>query len=156
MPGLRDYLKEKAKEHDLVQRLERRREWVDAVTRLIKQLESWLHDADPEKVLIVYRTDHPALEQHLGHYDVPGLEVVFGDARVQIIPMGRNVLRAGDVGSPQTRAAGRVDITDGGNKFYLFRYVIDGADQWVVQDASGKVRILDREVFDKIMLELLS
>lgn len=156
MPGLRDYLQEKAKEHNMVERLERRREWVAAVTRLIEQLETWLREADPQRLLSVYRTMRPALEQHLGHYEVPGLEVVFGDTQVRIIPMGRHVLRSGDLGSPQTRAAGRVDITDGAKKYYLFRYVLDSTDQWVVQHWNGTVKNLDREVFDEIMLELLS
>src|SRR6266700_2738843 len=124
MPGLRDYLQEKAKEHNMVERLERRREWVAAVTKLIEQLENWLREADPQRLLSVYTTMHPKLEQHLGHYDVPGLEVVFGDTQVRIIPVGRAVLRSGDLGSPQTRAVGRVDISNGGRKLYLFRYVV--------------------------------
>ena len=156
MPGLRDYLQEKAKEHNMVERLERRREWVAAVTKLMEQLETWLREADPQRLLSVYTTMHPKLEQHLGHYDVPGLEVVFGDTQVRIIPVGRAVLSSGDLGSPQMQAVGRVDVSGSGRKFYLFRYVVDGTDQWVVQHWNGTVRKLDREVFDEIMLELLS
>src|SRR5260370_41149915 len=131
MSRLRESLSEKAKENDMVRRLEVRREWVAAVTRLMQQLETWLQEADPEKLLSVYTTMHPAREQHLGHYDVPGLEVEFRDTRVRILPVGRNVLRSGDLGTPETRAAGRVDITKGGNKCYLFRDVLDGTDHWV-------------------------
>lgn len=159
MPRLSDFLSEKAKDLNQVERKRRRDEWVESVTRLMAQFRTWLREADPQNLLTISGHDLDKLEQGLGAYRVPALDIEFEDALVRIVPVGRNVIRFRNMGGTvQTlQAEGRVDITDGARKYTLYRTQTDGADRWVaVGESEVNPQPLDQALFERIMLELLS
>jgi DNA/RNA-binding domain of Phe-tRNA-synthetase-like protein len=54
------------------------------------------------------------------------------------------------------RAFGRVDLTDGGEKFMIFRSRKDPEDEWmIVEDRGYVVRKFDRRSFEDAMQSLL-
>src|SRR5436190_1422248 len=114
--------KKRAQQSHSKERRERRDEWVTAVGRLIEQLRSWLTESDPAGVLDVVPIEIERTEQALGIYTVPGLKISLGEAAVQVVPVGRNVVGiVGPQGDVGIRAEGRVDITDGVRRFILYR-----------------------------------
>src|SRR4051794_22353682 len=66
----------------------RREEWVEAVRRLMKQLEGWLREADRDGVLDIQEEEHDLREESLGRYTAPGLRVRLGAREVSIRPVG--------------------------------------------------------------------
>jgi hypothetical protein len=157
MQTLREFLRDKAREDDQRERLQRREEWLTAVNHLIRQLRAWLEAVDSEKLLMIYDQEYDKLEQGLGMYKVSGLNVGLRDSLVKIIPVSRNVVASveskGDAG---VRAEGRVDISDGLRKYILYRTLRDGRDRWYALDEQYKATLLDQARFEEIMQDLLS
>jgi hypothetical protein len=60
------------------------------------------------------------------------------------------------VAIPPTRAAGRVDITDGVRKFGLYRTSTQGQDTSYVIDERGEESLLSRESLERILMDLMS
>jgi hypothetical protein len=59
-------------------------------------------------------------------------------------------------GEAETRAQGRVDLTDGGQTYMLYRVPSSSGMTWVmVDDEDYKVSPLDRESFERALLSLL-
>ena len=157
MSTLRELLKEKAHESNQRERREKRDEWVAAVKRLIGQFREWLREADPEQVLDVMTLDIEKLEQGLGTYHVPGLEISLDDTTVRVLPVGRNVVGfVGPRGDAGIRAVGRIDITDGSQKYILYRTTEGGEDRWYALDGRFEATLLDQHRFEAIMRDLLS
>jgi hypothetical protein len=51
---------------------------------------------------------------------------------------------------------GRVDLTDGGEKFMLFRSQMDPSDEWIiVEDKGYTAKKFDRQSFEEAMQSLL-
>lgn len=141
------------------QELERRRcreEWVAAVDRLVTQLWRWLDEANTDNLLELELLDLERREQGLGTYHVKGLAISFGERAVKIIPVGRSVLaHLGPYAEPgHENAEGRVDITNGINKYHLYRKL--PGERWLVQDESAGIRPLDKAQFEVILQALLS
>src|SRR3954467_291894 len=97
MMTFREFLQKKAGEQRDIQRRQRREEWVAAVGQLMDQLRAWLAESDPDHLLDVVPLEVEKVEPGLGFYQVPSLKVGVGDASVQVMPVGRNVV--GVVGS---------------------------------------------------------
>jgi hypothetical protein len=152
--SLRDFLKEKAREQSQRERLVRRQEWVNAVSRLIDQCEAWLLEADPERVLQIVRLEFDKVEAGLGNYTVPGLKVSLDETKITIMPVGRNVASHRDIA--KVRAAGRIDISDGARRYILYRNEQGDGDSWVVWDEQYRETQLDQARFEEIMKDLLS
>ena len=75
------------------------------------------------------------------------------------MPVGRTVLaHLGPYAQPgHENAEGRVDITNGAYKYFLYRQLNDAGDeQWLVQDERSEIQPLDRERFEAILQDLLS
>jgi len=154
--SFREFLKEKAKEKDHVERRQRREEWVAAISRLIAQFLTWLQEADPEGVLEIFPVDLEKAEQGLGPYQVPGLTIRLSEAVVQVIPVARNVVGyVGTRGDHGVKAEGRIDMTDGARKYILYRTLADG-EHWYVLDERYQPTPLDRERFVAVLQDLLS
>jgi hypothetical protein len=155
MLTLREFLHNKAQEENQTQRRERRNEWI--ADRLIKQICAWLAEADPDKVLEIIPLDLEKAEPELGVYRVPGLKLVAGDASVQVVPVGRNVVGlVGPRGEVSLRAEGRVDITDGVRKYILYRTLQDGRENWYALNERFEATVLDRGRLEAILVDLLS
>ena len=136
-----------------------REEWIAAVDRLLAQLRAWLTDADTAKLVDLEPLEFEKREQGLGAYHIHGLAIHFGERTVKVVPVGRNVLaHLGPYAEAgHENAEGRVDITNGAYKYYLFRKLNDaGAEQWLLQDERSAIRPLDREQFEAILQDLLS
>ena len=136
-----------------------REEWVAAVDRLLAQLRAWLADAGTAELLDLQPLDFEKREQGLGAYHIQGLAINFGESTVKVVPVGRTVLaHLGPYAQPgHENAEGRVDITNGAYKYFLYRQLNDAGDeQWLVQDERSEIQPLDRERFEAILQDLLS
>jgi hypothetical protein len=136
---------------------ERREEWITAVRGLLEQLQTWLAESDPGKVLDVVPIELRRIEPDLGLYLAPGLKISLNHAAVEVLPVGRNVVgMVGPHGDAGIRADGRVDITDGVRKYILYRTLNNGREKWYALDERFQARPLDRSRFETILQELLS
>jgi hypothetical protein len=135
-----------------------RDEWVAAVGRLIGQLRAWLTDAGTADLLDLEPLEFEKREQWLGTYHIQGLAINFGERTVKVVPVGRIVAaHLGPYAEPgHEKAEGRVDITNGAYKYFLYRKLTDAGEQWLVQDEHADIRPLDRERFEAILQDLLS
>jgi hypothetical protein len=136
-----------------------REEWIAAVDRLLAQLRAWLAEAGTADLLNLEPLEFEKREQGLGAYHIQGLAINFGETTVKVVPVGRNVLahlgRYAEAG--HEKAEGRVDITNGAYKYFLYRKLNDaGEEQWLVQDERSDIRPLDQERFEAILQDLLS
>jgi hypothetical protein len=139
-------------------RRQRREEWIAAVDRLLAQLRAWLTDAGTAELLDLEPLDFEKREQGLGTYHIQGLAIHFGESTVKVVPVGRTVLahlgQYAEAG--HENAEGRVDITNGAYKYYLYRKLTDSGEQWLVQYEHSEIQPLDRERFEAILQDLLS
>jgi len=160
MNSLKEYLEIQADEA-LRTKEERQQiieEWTKSIYGLISQVRLWLIDSDPHHILEISTAEHRLREEKLGSYDVPGLVVRLNSREVKLIPISRyNVgpfLRSGEV--RVDHSSGRVDLTEGGRKYKLYRDRLEPADHWVVVDDEVYVpRNLTRETFEAAFLDLL-
>jgi hypothetical protein len=125
---------------------------------LIGQIQEWLRDADPGRSLDIQERYHELREVNVGVYTAPGLTIRYEAREVRIVPVARMVVGPllSDGGVRMNRAFGRVDMTDGGEKFMLFRIRMDPSDEWVIVEERGYVvRKFDRQAFEEAMQSLL-
>jgi hypothetical protein len=155
--NLKDFLSEKARQTNQLERRRRREEWVAAVHRLMGRLQDWLRQADPDHVLDVGVIPIEKRELGIGTYQVPSLDIRYDETVIRVLPVGRNVLHGrSQNGNETAKAQGRVDITDGANKYYLYRFIENQSEQWEIQGEEGKTTLLDQAQFERIIEELLS
>jgi hypothetical protein len=155
---LREFLLKNTPRDEMLRR-RWRDDWIAAVDRLLAQLRAWLTEAGSADLLDLETLEFDKREQGLGAYHVKGLAVHFGERTVKVVPVGRSVLAdLGPYAEPgHENAEGRVDITNGAYKYFLFRKLNDaGQEQWLVQDERSAIRPLDREQFEAILQDLLS
>ncbi|MGH7170702.1 MAG: hypothetical protein ACRELG_10525, partial [Gemmataceae bacterium] len=127
--------------------------------RLLKKLREWLTEANAADLLDLEPLEFEKREQGLGAYRIKGLAIHFGERIVKVVPVGRHVLaHLGPFAQPgHEKAEGRVDISNGAYKYFLYRKRNDaGEEQWLVQDERSAIRPLDREQFEAILQDLLS
>ncbi|MBV9122251.1 MAG: hypothetical protein JO112_02685 [Planctomycetes bacterium] len=152
-----EFLEKQAYQSHHKERRERREEWIAAVSRLMEQLRTWLAEADPAGVLEIVPMELEKAEPGLGSYRIPGLKINLGEAGVQVVPVGRNVVGiVGPQGEVGVRAEGRVDITDGIRRYLLYRTFKDGQEQWFALDEHFQAAPLDRGCVERILQDLLS
>ncbi len=156
MTSFQEFLQKKAEEQHLGFRREVRDEWIAAVSRLIRQIETWLDESDPTRLLDRSPLTYDIVEKGLGPYQVEGLQIGVGDLSAQVVPVARNV-----VGSPRIQVdggqlAGRVDIRNRLNKYILWRVLKDGTESWEALDEKFGAAPLDRAMLESILQDLLS
>ena len=154
---LREFLLKNAPRDEIARR-QIRDEWVAAVDRLLAQMRDWLMDTTGD-LLDLEPLEFEKREQGLGSYRIKGLAIHFGERTVKVLPVGRRVLfHLGPYAEAgHENAEGRVDITNGAYKYFLYRKLNDAAEeQWLVQDERSAIRPLDREQFEAILQALLS
>jgi hypothetical protein len=134
------------------------KEWIAAVDKLLAQLRAWLSEAGTAELLDLEPLDFEKREQGLGAYHIQGLAINFGERTVKVVPIGRNVLaHLGPYAEPgHENAEGRVDITNGAYKYFLYRKLTNSGEQWLVQDERSGIQPLDRDRFEAILQDLLS
>ena len=94
----------------------------------------------------------------MGVYLVPSLQIRLEAQEVRVDPIARNAL--GPVwleGAIHTgKSFGRVDLTNGAEKYLIFRVAVDPEDRWAIVDKDAYVpRELNRQSFDLAMQNLL-
>jgi hypothetical protein len=153
----REFLEKRAQHPHQRERRERREEWITAVHRLVEQLRAWLAESDPGAVLDVVPIEIEKAEPGLGVYRIPGLKVRLGEAAVEVVPVGRNVVGGvGPQGAVGVQAEGRVDVTDGIRRYILYRTLQDGQEKWYALDERFQAAPLDRVRLEGILQDLLS
>lgn len=162
----REFLKTKADEFGVRDRHRRREEWLNAINRLLTQFQDWLRQADPEGLLDVLRYEVARTEQSLGTYDAPALKIRLGAGEVDIVPMSRGTINTGlEVATgPSTSFkgrisdpfAGRVDVTNGYQKYNLYRKLQDDNESWLIRDEHKQFTELTPDSFERILQDLLS
>jgi hypothetical protein len=160
MSTLQEFLKERADRirEGHSEKLRLQNEWIQAVDRLIRQIRQWLSDADSQNILEFFENSIQLRETDVGVYLVKRLTIRLEAQEVHVIPIARNavgpVVSSGS--THRGRSFGRVDITDGVNKFLLFRTQIQPDDRWViVNDENYIMRELNEESFASAMQSLL-
>jgi len=156
--SFQDFLRDKAEEFGIQDRHRRRREWVDAIQRLLYEIRGWLRLSDPKEILDVEQYTVTRTERGLGTYEAPALKIHLGPAEVDVVPMSREVpfyAIKGASGTP-TDFAGRIDITAGLRKLNILREIRDGEEKWQIRDERNKFTYLDRERFVLLLQDLLS
>jgi hypothetical protein len=157
MMTFQEFLRKQASKGETREKRERREEWVAAVKRLMDQLRAWLKESDPDQVLDVIPMEIERVEAGLGRYLVPGLVIRTGNSRVQVLPIGRSVVA--DLVASNERplnAEGRVDITDGVQRWMLYHTSHDGQETWYALDQRLRAAPLDQTRFEAILVDLLS
>jgi len=155
---LSEFLRKNAPRDEILRR-KWRDDWIAAVERLLAQMRTWLSAADTAKVLDIEPLEFDKREQGLGAYEIKGLAINFGENAMKVVPVGRNALaHLGQYAEPgHEKAEGRVDITNGAYKYFLYRKLNDaGEEQWLVQDERSGIRPFDQEQFEAIVQALLS
>jgi hypothetical protein len=136
-----------------------REDWIAYVDRLVAKLRDWLSKSGAAELLDLETLEFERREQGLGAYHIKGLAIHFGERTVKVVPVGRAVApHLGPFAEPgHERAEGRVDITNGSYKYYLYLKLNDAREeQWFVQDEHSTIRPLDQEQFEAILQDLLS
>jgi hypothetical protein len=161
METLKDFIASQAQKlrNEQSQASLRRDEWVGAVDRLNRQITSWLTHADPDHVILEVRGFPCQIrEEGIGSYEVPGLMISVGRREVRVEPIARNVAgpRSATGVIHVSRAYGRVDLTDGLQKFMLFRLEKDPEDRWSIIEQDGfQMQAFDQIAFEKAFRALL-
>ncbi len=160
MKTLKEFLEERAEieRGRADEKVQIQQEWIAAVHRLIQQIKEWLREADPNHSLETQDSYHKLREVDVGVYTAPGLVIHYEAREVRVVPIARMVVGPDLSNGLITvkRAYGRVDITDGGEKFLLFRSQKDPTDEWTfVKDDGFIVKRFDRQAFEEAMQDLL-
>ena len=158
MADLKTFLKEKAEERrarkpetDAV-----RDEWVAAIEALLTQMKEWLREADEEGILTIEPKTYRLREETLGLYEAPGMTIALGGYEIEVKPIARFVVgpHSNEGGYHVIRADGRVDLTNGYDKYRLYHVKKEG--RWKVVDEQ-RIRVADltRATFDQAVQSLL-
>src|SRR5208283_1746421 len=138
MSTLQEFLKERADQlhASLSEKTKIQKEWSDAIHRLVIQIVDWLKDADSERILDVQLETKQLRELGVGVYFVPSLQVRLEAQEVRVDPIARNAV--GPVWSDGAihtgKSFGRVDLTNGVDRYLMYRVAVDPEDRWVIVD----------------------
>jgi hypothetical protein len=138
--------------------MKKRDEWIASVDRLFGQIKAWLLEADTEHALTLSEGRYELAEVGIGRYEAPVLLVALGVREVSIKPVARFV--AGPLSSTGSihiiRAYGRVDMSNGLEKYMIFRTDKEPDDRWVIIEQDGyRTQPLNQESFESAFQSLL-
>ena len=143
---------------DIGERQRRIAEWQQDVTSLRDQILAWLTEDDPTRILYVERRTIDKGEEGLGWYEVPALRISLGAQTVDITPAARNVGgRVVQRKAPEFHAAGRVDMMNGGVKYYLYLDSSEAGKKWLIgRNSLEPFQELNKDRFETALRDLLS
>ena len=139
-------------------------DWRGAVARLYDQLRAWLGQADPDRLIRVTESTIELLESKLGLYQVPALTISFGASLVHFVPVARyaaGIVPARD-GGQNRPAAGCVavnttrQVSSSSPDYRLYLASDAGSDRWYVSAGGPPDTEFTREVFERMLVGLLS
>ncbi len=152
MQDLMEKLRERPKtveEH----RQEQKREWLAALNALFEEIERWIAPAAQEGLLRVSRSEVEIIEEDIGSYHAPILEIRDDRLLVRLVPVGARV--AGVVVSGGTRhigLRGRIDLVCGPIQIPIVR---SSSGMWKALPLRGEPKDLNEETFSEILSEVL-
>ena len=159
MASLKEFLAEQADQlkGELSRAAAARDEWVAAVERLIAQVRGWIAEADPGRVLAIEERAVTIREEMIGSYEVPALTIILGVRSARVEPIARSVAgplaATGAIHVP--RAFGRVDLTNGLEKYMVFRTAKEPDGPWVIVKQDGyRMNHFDRKSFEAALQSL--
>ena len=159
MPGFKEWLAQEAQiEGSVAKRRQLVEEWTDSVADLYAQVVAWLAEDDSENVLTIQTGKVQKAEEGLGAYEVSTMRISLSARFVDLVPLARNVVGAiGNRGDLGFRAEGRVDMTNGAEKYMFYRIVVGSDRKWViVDDENYSVKELSKGTFEIALQDLLS
>lgn len=160
MPTLKEFLASEAEKlrGEQADAMTRRDEWIASVGRLLARIQDWLAQADSDRILSIDNAPVRVSEQGLGSYEIAALTIGLGAREVRIRPVARSVgapLRATSM-LHVPRAYGRVDMTNGLDRFLLIRVEVAPEDRWMIVEQDGPLAApFDRSSFETALLRLL-
>ncbi len=129
-----------------------RNEWLDAVRRLLDQIQQWLKEADSRGVLEKIPTTVEIGELELGYYQAPSLTIRLGGREVRIEPVAYRAL--GPLRASE-KAEGMLRVTDGASRYDLYRYVRPNGEEWLtVDDKDYSATPFSRARFEEMLVRL--
>jgi hypothetical protein len=134
-------------------REEQKREWLGALEKLFSDIERWVEPAVQEGILRTSRSSVEVVEQELGNYRAPVLEIRGRGLTIGLHPIAGRI--AGVVAAGDHRLVGlrgRVDLVCGPIKIPLVRTT---GDAWKALPLRGEPRDLSEESFAEILGEVL-
>jgi hypothetical protein len=134
-----------------------RMEWVAAVDRLMDQIKDWIAQADPKRILTIEEQTITIREERIGSYEVRALTIILGISSVRVQPIGRYVM--GPLEQTQAyrpiRVYGRVDLTNGLEKYMVFRDAGGPDSRWFITNQDGyESRAFDRDALEATLQRL--
>ena len=159
MASLKEFLAEQAEilKNEPSKATATRDEWVAAVGRLIAQVRDWIAEADPGHVLAIEDRTVAIREEMIGSYEVPALTIILGVRSARLEPIARGV--AGPLEQTKAyrpiRVFGRVDLTNGLEKYMIFRNAKEPDSRWFITNQDGyESRAFDRDAFEATLQSL--
>ena len=127
MSELSDFLKGKNEEHkrQQINFHEIREQWLANVAEFMKNIKSWIAASQAEGLLKVREYEIEINEENLRNYKVTALELIVGDEKIQITPVGRMIIGA----------IGRIDISSSYNKFIVLQ---KEENEWIFRNDQSK------------------
>lgn len=159
IPSFKEWLAlEAERERVSTRKLSLIEDWTTSVVALLAQLVRWLAEDDETRVLQVESGKIQLDEQGLGSYEIATLRIYLFARFADLIPAGRNVVGGvGKHGELGYKSEGRVDLTNGVDKFLLYRVVTPDGKEWVlVDDEDYSVKPLTKASFEYALQVLLS
>jgi hypothetical protein len=152
MRSLIDKLKEQPATED-ERRRQQKQEWLQALGQLFTDIEGWVKPAVDEGVLRISRSSTEVVEQDLGDYMAPILEIRARGLTLRFEPIGIRVVGVGAPGGHRLIGMrGRVDLICGPIKIPLVRGT-EGT--WKALPLRGEPRELTEESFAEILSDVL-
>jgi hypothetical protein len=152
MRSLIDKLKEQPSTVD-EQRAEQKEEWLRALDQLLTDIEGWVKPAVSEGVLRTSRSSIGVIEQDLGEYQAPMLEIRARGLTLRFEPIGLRVGGVGGAGGHRLIGLrGRVDLVCGPIKIPLVRMT---GGVWKALPLRGEPHELTEESFAEILGDVL-
>ena len=119
MTAITEFLRQQKKAGSPRRRAQRQKEWLDAVEGLLRHMQSWLAEAQREKLIKIRPDKIKITEENLGTYTAPYLVFTAAGKIVKVKPIGSTIIGAD----------GRVDM-ESANGTFMFLYLAD-QDKWV-------------------------
>lgn len=119
MTAITEFLRQQKNADSPRRRVQRQKEWLDAVEGLLRHIRSWLAEAQREKLIKIQPDKIKITEANLGTYSAPCLILTAAGKTVKVKPIGSTIIGAD----------GRGDI-ESANGTFLFLYIAD-RHKWV-------------------------
>jgi hypothetical protein len=135
------------------QRSKQKSEWLQALDDLFTTIEGWLDPAARAGVLSLTRYKRAIIEQDLGDYEAPVLQISDSELTVRLEPAGARVVGVVAAGGRRyVGLRGRVDLVCGPIRIPIVR---DSLGNWKALPLRGEPRELNEESFVEMLGEVL-